>query len=92
MTDAGMLSVDIAKQNGKWDGETDANRNLIFSAELLKLLQSNLIAFAEFTSLPSSHKKQYTNWVMSAKKPETKERRMKEMIRVLESGEEMRMM
>lgn len=90
MTNAGMRLVEIAKQNGKWDEQTEAQKIFTFSEELLSLLQSNLKAFAQYLSLPPSHQKQYTQWVMSAKKPETQERRMKEMIRILESGEKIK--
>ena len=92
MTEVGMRLVEIAKQNGKWDEETAAQKNYTFSDDLFRLLQSNLKAFAQYLSLPPSHQKQYTQWVMSAKKSETRERRMKEMIRILESGGKMRVM
>lgn len=91
MTEAGLRLVEIAKQTGKWDEETDAQKTFTFSEELLNILQSNLKAFAQYLSLPPSHQKQYTQWVMSAKKAETRERRMKEMIRILENGEKMKM-
>jgi len=43
-------------------------------------------------ALPASHQKQYTQWVMSAKKPETQVRRMEKMLEILESGEKMKML
>ena len=92
MAEAGIRTVEVAKENGKWDDQTDAQKTYTFSNELLELLKSNLKAFAEYSTLPASHKKQYTGWIMSAKKPETQFRRMKEMLRLLESGEKMKMM
>ena len=58
----------------------------------MTLLQAELKAFANYSVLSVSHKKQYTQWIMSAKKRETQVRRMEEMIRLLESGEKMKMM
>lgn len=92
MTDFGMRLVAIAKRNGKWDEETDAQKDFAFSEELRKFLKSNKKAFPRFTALPPSHQKQYTQWVMSAKKAETQIRRMEKMIKSLVSGEEMKMM
>ena len=92
MAEAGMHAVEIAKENGKWDEETDIQKDFSFSDELLSLLNSNLKAFTKYSALSASHKKQYTQWVMSAKKPETQIRRMKEMINLLESGGKMKMM
>jgi len=92
MTGSGMRLVEIAKRNGKWDEETDAQKDFAFSEELRKFLKSNKKAFPRFTALPPSHQKQYTQWVMSAKKAETQIRRMEKMIKSLVSGEEMKMM
>ena len=92
MTDAGRQAIEIAKQNGKWDEKTDAQKDYTFSDELFQLLKSNSKAFTGFTALPASHQKQYTQWVMSAKKHETQVRRMGKMIGLLESGEKMKVM
>jgi len=92
MAEAGMRAVEVAKENGKWNEETDAQKTYAFSEEILSLLESFPKAFTAFSTLSTSYKKQYTQWIMSAKKPETKVRRMKEMMRLLESGEKMKMM
>jgi len=92
MTEAGLKLVEAAKQNGKWEEVNDAVKNFVFSEAILSLLQSSLKAYAEYLSLSPSQQKQYTQWIMSAKKAETHERRMKEMICVLESGKKLKMM
>ncbi|RLD38789.1 MAG: hypothetical protein DRI89_14055 [Bacteroidetes bacterium] len=92
MAEAGMRAVEVAKENGKWNEETDAQKTYAFSEEILSLLESFPKAFTAFSTLSTSYKKQYTQWIMSAKKPKTKVRRMKEMMRLLESGEKMKMM
>ena len=92
MTDAGRQAIEIAKQNGKWDEQTDAQIDYTFSEKFVKLLKSNSKAFTGFTALPASHQKQYTQWVMSAKKTETQVRRMEKMIGLLKSGEKMKIM
>ncbi len=46
----------------------------------LKLMKSNKKAWAFFESQTPSYKKYMTAWVMSAKRPETKSKRLKELI------------
>jgi len=49
------------------------------------------IAAANFNKLPPSHKKQYMLWIMDAKRPETRLKRISEAIAVLEKGEKLGM-
>lgn len=84
MTKAGMKLVETAKQNGKWEEKNIPQQNLELSDEILSMLKTHSKAFSYYQQLAPSHKKNYTNWVMSAKKPETKIKRSQEMIRLLE--------
>ena len=89
MNEAGMNAVNIAKKNGKWDEAIESQINYELSTDLLELLRQNTQAFAVYSKLAPSHKKQYNNWIMSAKKPDTRLKRCREMIRLLESGNKM---
>ena len=91
MTPAGMKTIEVAKANGKWDEIVDAKKEFAFSDDVLTLLKSNGKAHKTFKNLSPSHKKQYTKWVMSAKKPETQLKRCREMIELLEKEEELGM-
>jgi uncharacterized protein YdeI (YjbR/CyaY-like superfamily) len=83
MEAAGLNAVVIAKENEKWD-EVSASRQILeLSAEFIEMLNENPEASSFYKKLAPSHKKNYVNWVMSAKKHETRLRRCKEMIRLL---------
>lgn len=59
------------------------------SRDLEKLLESNKLAFSNFQKLPSSHKKTYINWVMNAKKEETRFKRIAQAIEMLEKNQKL---
>ena len=56
-----------------------------------KALADNPKSEKSFNSLAPSHKLQYLGWIMDAKKEETRERRMKEAIELLEAGKKLGM-
>jgi uncharacterized protein YdeI (YjbR/CyaY-like superfamily) len=91
MNPAGMKTIESAKANGKWDEVVDAKMEFAFSDDLMVLLRSNKKAYNAFENLAPSHKKQYLQWVMSAKKPETSLKRCREMIELLEKEEKLGM-
>ena len=83
----GIKAVNIAKENGKWDEPYISQIVYELSPEFIELIKANRFAFENFDRLSPSQKKQYSNWVMSAKKPETRTKRLKEMIQLLEKNE-----
>lgn len=56
-----------------------------------RALESNQKARETFNSLTASYKLQYLGWIMSGKKKETRKRRMKEALKILESGKRLGM-
>lgn len=84
MSAPGIKAVNTAKENGKWDDPYSSQIHFKLSPEFIDLLKTNRLAFVNFDRLAPSQKKQYSNWVMSAKKPETRLKRFTEMIRLLE--------
>lgn len=78
MTDAGIKSIAIAKENGSW--------TLLDQVEALELPEDLSTAFTNYTGalefyerLSSSIKKQLLYWVVSAKRPETRAKRILEI-------------
>lgn len=86
MTESGLKTIEIAKKNGRWYKATDAEKTFEFTPEIFALLIAAQGAYAFYQSLAPSHQKQYKQWVMSAKREETRLRRADEMIRMLEKG------
>jgi uncharacterized protein YdeI (YjbR/CyaY-like superfamily) len=57
--------------------------------EILHVLQSNSRAWEEFQHLSASHQRRYVIWVINAKKVETRQKRLNEVIAALEDGVEL---
>ena len=55
--------------------------------ELERALKANRQARSFFEALPPSHKRNYIGWVSDAKRPETRERRAREAVRLLLEGQ-----
>lgn len=86
MTDAGMASVNAAKQSGAWS-RAYTSRNLPETpADLVEALRLNAVAGGNFQAFPDSVKLTYIYWVESAKRPETRTRRISEVVRRAEAN------
>jgi uncharacterized protein YdeI (YjbR/CyaY-like superfamily) len=83
MTEAGLSKIKKAKQNGKWNEAPNAKKDFVLSNELLEMFSAEPIAKKAFDKLAPSHRKNYVQWIMSAKKPETQKRRFMQMIEIL---------
>ncbi len=89
MTEAGLAKVNHAKKNGSWEDSTplyDANR---IPPELKAALISNKVASDFYNNLAPSYKKQYNWWIVSAKREETREKRIKKAIRLLKKNKKL---
>ncbi len=80
MTQAGMAAVLAAKTGGHWD-DLVAVDSLEMPEDLESALASNPEAGANFQNLSNSQKKQYLHWVLSAKTPETRNKRIKKTVK-----------
>ena len=78
MTDAGHKSIAIAKTNGSWT-ILDAVEALEIPPDLAKELQKRKGAEEFFTTLSKSGKKILLYWVISAKRKETRQKRILEI-------------
>ncbi len=90
MTPRGMEPYDFAKKNGLLPemGE-DPKPDRMFPETpdyFRQALRENPKAEETFNALAPSYKVQYLGWIMAAKKEETRQRRLKEAIEILESG------
>lgn len=84
MKKPGLDKVEFAKQNGIWDQMIYPTKiDLSLPSELKQAFEANKTAAAFFESLSKSHKKEYIIWIKTAKRPETRERRTNETIKML---------
>jgi uncharacterized protein YdeI (YjbR/CyaY-like superfamily) len=79
MTPAGLAKVEEAKADGSWN-QLDAVDRMIVPDELAEALRSNPAAEKNFRDLSVSKKKQFIWYLVSAKRPETRERRIAEIV------------
>jgi len=89
MTDAGRRLVEEAKQSGEWDRVRirPAMPTDTLPHELEEALTANVDAARNFHALAPSYQKQYILWIATAKRAETRHKRMREAIQKLERGE-----
>ncbi|WP_316743944.1 YdeI/OmpD-associated family protein [Pedobacter antarcticus] len=85
MTDAGLKTIEVAKRDGSWEALDDVEK-LVMPTELALALNKCKNCEVFFTSLSNSIKKSVFYWILSAKKEETKNRRVAEIIRFANEG------
>jgi uncharacterized protein YdeI (YjbR/CyaY-like superfamily) len=84
MAAPGMAKIGAAKRNGSWDKLSDIDRigrTSEIPEDLLRALAGNPVANEKFERLPPSQKKLWAWWILSAKRPETRARRIAETVK-----------
>jgi uncharacterized protein YdeI (YjbR/CyaY-like superfamily) len=76
MTQAGFETINEAKRNGKWDTAYSSKMVPTIPRDLAKALRENELAWKNFKKFSNSTKLQYIYWVNSAKKDETRRKRI----------------
>lgn len=83
MTPAGLEAVNAAKADGRWTAAYDSFSDTTVPADFLKALTKNKKAKAFFETLNKTNIYSITYRLQTAKKPETRERRMKLILTML---------
>jgi uncharacterized protein YdeI (YjbR/CyaY-like superfamily) len=86
MTESGLKLIELAKQTGTWTALDDVE-NLINPPDLQEALDENLLAKEYFDLFPRSVKRAILEWLMNAKQPETRLKRITEIIEKAERNE-----
>jgi uncharacterized protein YdeI (YjbR/CyaY-like superfamily) len=79
MTPAGQKVIDCAKENGNWEVPEEIDSETI-PADLDLLFQKNKVAKVNFEAFSSAAKKMMISWILAAKRPETRAKRIKETV------------
>lgn len=85
MMPAGLAVVERAKADGSWDLLTDAD-NLVMPDDLARALAAHAGARDGFERLPVSARQMALYWIGSAKRPETRARRISETVAAAAEG------
>ncbi|WP_457126797.1 YdeI/OmpD-associated family protein [Mucilaginibacter sp. HD30] len=87
MKAAGLKAFNEAKADGRLDAAYDSPSNAETPDDFLKLLKKNKKAKAFFDSLNKTNKYAITWRLQTAKKPETREKRMNIILEMLSNGQ-----
>jgi uncharacterized protein YdeI (YjbR/CyaY-like superfamily) len=89
MKPSGIAEVERAKADGRWDNAYASPANMIVPGDFLKEIKKNKKAYEFFQTLNKSNTFAIAYQIQDAKKPETRERRMKKFIDMCERGEKL---
>jgi len=79
MAPRGLELVELAKKNGKWDALNDVEA-LVLPPDLEKRFATDARARSNFEAFPRSVKRGILEWISTAKKPETRGKRIEETV------------
>jgi uncharacterized protein YdeI (YjbR/CyaY-like superfamily) len=82
---SGLQMIAIAKKNGTWSALDDVD-NILLPDDLQMLFSNNKIAFENWENFPRSSKRGILEWISTAKKPETRQKRIQETVSLAEKN------
>ena len=80
MTATGLEKIEQAKKNGEWYRELSDEKGPIVPPDLIEALKRNRTAQKNFEAFPPSLQQQFIYWITSAKRPETRIKRIQETV------------
>ena len=87
MRPAGLAEVEAAKADGRWEAAYAGQRTAEVPDDLRRELDRNEAAREFFATLDSANRYAILYRLQEAKKPETRERRLRKFVAMLERGE-----
>jgi uncharacterized protein YdeI (YjbR/CyaY-like superfamily) len=87
MRPAGLAEVEVAKADGRWEAAYEGQRTATVPADLQRELDASKAAREFYASLDSANRYAIVYRLDEAKKPETRERRLRKFVAMLERGE-----
>jgi uncharacterized protein YdeI (YjbR/CyaY-like superfamily) len=89
MKPAGLKAVEQAKQDGRWDAAYDSHRTATVPDDFQAELDKNPAAQAFFASLNSQNRYAILFRIQTAKKAETRAKRIQQFIHMLKNQEKL---
>jgi len=87
MKPSGLKAVEAAKQDGRWDAAYSSQKNIEVPVDFRSALTKNKKAKSFFESLTSAKRYSFLFRIETAKKAETREKRIRQFVEMLEKGE-----
>lgn len=85
MTESGQHMIDLARQTGTWEALVEV-QNLVIPDDLAAAFHQNPEAERQFQSFPPSSRRGILEWILNAKKAETRQKRIEETVRLASQG------
>lgn len=90
MTEYGLKKVEAAKRSGSWESPVQKPKlDLSMPPEFAQALRKYPQAEAAFNNFAPSHQNQYLMWIVTAKRPETRAKRIAESVQMLVEGKKL---
>lgn len=89
MQPAGLKAIEAAKQDGRWDAAYSSPKNISVPEDLQAALDKNRKAKAFFATLNSANRYAILFRITTAKRPETRTKRIQQFVEMLERGEKL---
>lgn len=83
--ESGYKSIKVAKENGSWTALDDVENGVV-PDDLKKAFKLNQKAFNNYQGFTRGQRKSYLYWLNQAKREETRQKRIKEIISLCEQG------
>ncbi|HWI94836.1 MAG TPA: YdeI/OmpD-associated family protein [Solirubrobacterales bacterium] len=90
MRPAGLAEVEAAKADGRWDAAYAGQRTATVPEDLQRELDRNKAAAEFFAKLDGANRYAILYRLQEAKKPETRQKRLRKFVAMLERGEKIR--
>lgn len=87
MRAGGLAQVEAAKADGRWDAAYSGSKDMVIPEDFLTALEHEPAAKASYENLNRTNLFAIYHRLHSAKKPETRERRLRAIIAMLSRGE-----
>lgn len=87
--ESGLAKIEIAKQNGSWTS-MDAAQDLIIPQDLKLAFEQNKIAYQNYQQFSPSYRKNYLYWLYQAKREETRNNRITQIINLCRENKKSR--
>jgi uncharacterized protein YdeI (YjbR/CyaY-like superfamily) len=89
MHESGLAKIETAKKNGSWTS-LDAVEDLIVPTDLEMAFDKNSTAFENYKNFSPSYRKSYLYWLNQAKREETRNNRITEIINLCSQNKKSR--
>jgi len=87
MKPAGLKAIEAAKKDGRWEQAYESQKTISIPEDFQAALDKNKKAKAFFVTLKSAERYSFLFRIQTAKKPETRKKRIQQYIEMLEKNE-----